>query len=125
MHEAFHVLGGGAVGSENLNYASVALIGTFLISNVMWVVMATHRSRRVSSGGGVPLGCRARTHARTRARAHARAHTHTHTHTHHPRFFVPKYGAYKWFRGPARTVDVEDSVIDINDASGAGAKVVD
>ncbi|KIY99919.1 hypothetical protein MNEG_8039 [Monoraphidium neglectum] len=55
------------VDAENLNYASVALIGTFLISNIM--------------------------------------------------FFFPKYGAYKWFTGPAKTVDVEDSVMDIGDAA--------
>ncbi|KAI8472838.1 MAG: amino acid/polyamine transporter I [Monoraphidium minutum] len=59
---------------DNLNYASVALVGTFLISNI-W-------------------------------------------------FFFPKYGAYKWFRGPARTVDTEDSVMDIGDASMAGKGVV-
>jgi hypothetical protein len=33
------------------------------------------------------------------------------------RFFFPKYGAYKWFTGPAKTVDVEDSVMDIGDAA--------
>lgn len=59
------------VNSENLNYASVALCGTFLISNIM--------------------------------------------------FFFPKYGAYKWFRGPAKTVDVEDSVMDLDSGEGSAA----
>jgi len=56
------------VNAENLNYASVALCGTFLLSNI-W-------------------------------------------------FFFPGIGAYKWFNGPARTVD--DSVASMEDGGGFG-----
>ncbi|GBF99453.1 amino-acid permease [Raphidocelis subcapitata] len=58
------------VDGENLNYASVLLVGTFLMSNV-W-------------------------------------------------FFFPKYGAYKWFTGPARTID-DDSVMGLEGGGAPGS----